>query len=141
MERIFLKILIVTKDETRFSVLAAALQRQQETRIVFVATGVTGLAFLKGKQVDLAIVDEQLDDISGIDFVKLLVKAYPLVNTAIVSMLTTEEFHEATEGLGVLLQLPREPREMDAARLLGILEKICVLLQPLARQRQKVGQS
>ena len=136
-----MRILIVGKDETRFSVLAAALQRQQETRIVCAATGIAGLATLKGKQVDLAIVDEKLDDMSGIDFVKLLVKAYPLVNTAIVSTLTTEEFHEATDGLGVLLQLPREPRQKDAATLLGILEKIGVLLQPMARPRQKVGQS
>ena len=132
---------MVGKDGTRFSVLAAALQRQQETRIVCAATGIAGLATLKGKQVDLAIVDEQLDDMSGIDFVKLLVKAYPLVNTAIVSTLTTEEFHEATEGLGVLLQLPREPRQKDAATLLRILEKIGVLLQPMARPGQKVGQS
>ena len=105
------------------------------------ATGVAGLTTLKGEQVGLAIVDEKLDDMSGIDFVKLLVKAYPLVNTAIVSTLTTEEFHEATEGLGVLLQLPREPRQKDAATLLGILEKIGVLLQPMARPGQKVGQS
>ena len=102
-------------------------------------TGTEGFLLLKGKQIDLVIVDEQLDDMSGIAFVKQLVKINPLMNTAIVSALTDEEFHEATEGLGVLMQLPIAPREKDAEALLAILEKIGTLLQPVAPQPQKAA--
>jgi CheY-like chemotaxis protein len=98
--------------------------------MVSAATGIDGLMLLKGKQIDLVIVDEHLGDMDGIAFVRLLVKAYPLVNTAIVSALTVEEFHEATEGLGVLMQLPLEPREKEAEALLAVLAKIGALLQP-----------
>jgi hypothetical protein len=74
------------------------------------------------------IVDEQLDDMSGIEFVEQFVKVNPLANTAIVGSLPEAEFHEATEGLGVLMQLPPRPQERDAENLLAILAKISGLL-------------
>jgi DNA-binding NarL/FixJ family response regulator len=129
-----LTILFVAKDFSRFSVLVSRLQREQEIRLVPAATGVAGLEQLKGKPMDVVIVDEQLDDMSGIEFVKQLVMVNPLVNTAIVGEQSKKEFHEATEGLGVLMQLPRHPQERDAEALLAILDKISGLLQPQKQQ-------
>ena len=94
------------------------------------ATGSTGLALLAGRSMDLVIVDERLDDMSGIAFVGRLVKINPLVNTAIVGSLAEEAFHEATEGLGVLMQLPPRPTEADAEALLAELAKIGGMLSP-----------
>lgn len=141
MERVFLIVLIVAKDISRFSELGARLRRQQEIELVIEATGAAGFLLLKNKQIDLAIVDEQFDDMSGIAFVKQLVKSNPLVNTAIVSTLSEEEFHEATEGLGVLMQLPEQPQEKNAETLLAILEKIGVLMQPRVQQPQEGAKS
>jgi DNA-binding NarL/FixJ family response regulator len=140
-EVIFLIVLLLTKDMARFSLLEAGLVHRRELEMVSAATGIDGFLLVKNKQIDLAIVDEQLGDMDGIIFVKQLVKINPLINTAIVSALSAEEFHEATEGLGVLMQLPKEPQEKDATTLLAILEKICVLLQPMARQQQKAAKS
>jgi two-component SAPR family response regulator len=139
MERVFLRVLFIVKDIAQFSVLLAGLQCHPEIELLPVETGAAGLLLLKGKKIDLVIVDEQLDDMSGIAFVKQLVKINPLVNTAVVSALTAEEFHEATEGLGVLMQLPIEPREKDAETLLTTLEKIGALLQPVAPQPRKAA--
>lgn len=123
-------IVCIAKDFSRFSDLVARLRREQAVELVPVTTGTAGLKQLKGKRLDLVIVDEQLDDMSGIAFVKQLVQVNPLANTAIVGSLTDEAFHEATEGLGVLTQLPARPGEKDAEALLAILAKIGVLLQP-----------
>ena len=125
------KILIiafVAKDFSRFSLLVDRLRREQGVDLVPAATGAAGLAQLKGRAVDLVIVDEQLDDMSGIEFVHQFVKVNPLANTAIVGSLPEAEFHEATEGLGVLMQLPPRPQERDAENLLAILAKISGLL-------------
>lgn len=132
-------VLFVVKNIKKFSNFVAELQRQSPFELVPAATGAEGFSSLKGKQIDVVIVDEQLDDMSGIAFVKQLVKINPLVNTAIVGTLADHDFHEATEGLGVLMQLPVEPGEKEAKTLLGILEKIGVLLQPVAPQQQKAG--
>lgn len=133
-EEELLTILFVAKDFERFSALVARLRREHEVRLVPAAPGPTGLEKREGKPMDVVIVDEQLDDMSGIDFVKQLVMVNPLVNTAIVGDLSKKDFHEATEGLGVLMQLPRHPQERDAEALLAILEKISGLLQPKKQQ-------
>ncbi|MBU1566097.1 MAG: response regulator [Proteobacteria bacterium] len=132
-----MKVLLVAKDITQFSALEVRLKCLQEMDLVSAATGDAGLSQLKSQKIDLVIVNEQLADMSGIAFVKQLVRINPLANTAIVSALTDEEFHEATEGLGVLMQLPPQTQEKDAEALLSILEKIGVLLQPMAPQPQK----
>jgi CheY-like chemotaxis protein len=123
-----LTIVFVAKNFSRFSVLVTRLRREQDVELIPVATGAAGLAQLKGKPLDLVIVDEQLDDMSGIEFVKQLVKVNPLANTAIVGSLADEAFHEVTEGLGVLMQLPTQPTEQDAEALLAVLAKISGLM-------------
>ena len=73
---------------------------------------------MQGKNTDLVIVDEQLDDMSGIEFVGRLVQVNPLVNTAIVGSLSDEDFHEATEGLGVLSRFRVRLAEFEGIRWL-----------------------
>ncbi len=123
-------IVFVAKDFSRFAVLVARLRREQDVQLMPIATGAAGLRQLTGKPLDLVIVDELLDDMSGIEFVKQLVKVNPLANAAIVGSLADEEFHESTEGLGVLMQLPSHPSEKDADALLAVLAKITGLMQP-----------
>lgn len=130
-------VLVIAKNVAQFSPFVAELQRQPGIELLSAASGTTGFSLQKDKHIDLAIVDEQLDDMTGIAFVKQLVKINPLINTAIVSALADEDFHEATEGLGVLMQLPTKPNAEDAEALLAILKKIGALLQPVAPQAQK----
>lgn len=110
------------------------LRRERHVELIPVVTGAAGLGQLRGKPIDLVIVDEQLEDMSGIEFVRRLITVNPLANTAIVGALTEENFHEATEGMGVLMQLPRQPTEQDAETLLALLAKISGLMQPLTVQ-------
>ena len=121
-------IVFVAKNFSRFSILVTRLRREQDVELIPVATGAAGLAQLKGNPLDLVIVDEQLDDMSSIEFVKQLVKVNPLANTAIVGSLADEVFHEVTEGLGVLMQLPAQPTEQDAEALLAVMAKISGLM-------------
>ena len=131
-------ILFVAKDYSQFSALVTRLGQQQDIQLVPALTGTAGLAYLKASTVDLVIVDEQLDDMSGIALVKQVVKVNPLVNTAIISTLPAEDFHENTEGLGVLMQLPPQPLAGDAEALLAVLKKIGGLM-PLKLQPPKAA--
>jgi CheY-like chemotaxis protein len=127
-----LTIVFIAKDFSRFSVLVERLRQEQDVELIPVTTGAAGLAKLKNKPLDLVIVDEQLDDMSGIEFIKQFVTVNPLANTAIVGSLPGAQFHAATEGLGVLMQLPPYPGKEDAEALLTVLAKISGLLAPAA---------
>jgi len=67
---------------------------------------------------------------TGIEFMKKLLPINPMINCAAVSPLPPEEFHEASEGLGVLVQLPVAPGKLDAENLLKRLDDLKNLLKP-----------
>ena len=80
--------------------------------------------------VDLVVVNENIGDMTGIEFMKKLLPINPMINSAAVSPLSPEEFHEASEGLGVLMQLPVSPGKLDAENLLQRLNDLRNLLTP-----------
>lgn len=128
-----MNILLVGKEKAAFAVLAKRLRLERDIRLHFAGTGNAGVGLLRERDVksmDLVVVDENLQNMTGIDYVRQLVRNNPLVNTAVIGSLPDEVFHEATEGLGVLLQLPPHPREHDAVKLLAMLRKISGLMQP-----------
>ena len=57
----------------------------------------------------MVVVGEELTDMRPVELVANLVRIRPTINCAMVSALGHDEFHEATEGLGVLMQLPPNP--------------------------------
>ncbi len=79
---------------------------------------------VENDQVDVVIADDQVLGTSGLEFLRQLVKRNPFVNCALVSSLYPDEFHEATEGLGVFMQLPLSPGSQTAADICTHLEKI-----------------
>lgn len=123
------QIAFVARDFSRFGALVARLKREQDVELIAATTGAGALNSLKNRRLDLVIVDDRLDDMGSIDFVRQLVTVNPLANTAIVGSLPAEAFHEATEGLGVLMQLPPAPTEADAEHLLATLARIGGLLK------------
>jgi len=112
-----IKLLIITEDVELFRPLEAALA--SETMLGVVITESTGQVrrAVENNEVEALIVDEQLEAMSGLDFVNELVHINPLVNCALVSMLQPDEFHEATEGLGVFMQLNGRPDAQEAVRV------------------------
>ncbi|MCK5229369.1 MAG: hypothetical protein KAR13_03835, partial [Desulfobulbaceae bacterium] len=73
---------------------------------------------------DLVIIDEKFSDMTGLEFAEKLVTVNPMMNCAMVSSLSPEDFHEATEGLGILMQLPLASGKEDAEKLLKHLNSI-----------------
>ena len=117
------QLVIVTADINRFAEFSAALESLYGT-VLWAANGERALAMLAKEAVDLVVVDENLGDMAGLTFVERLVTVNPLINSAVVSSLPKGDFHEASEGLGVLMALPPEPDKSDAKRLAAHLDRI-----------------
>jgi len=134
-------ILMVSDNTAPLAPLAAAFEQRPGIEVRFAAGGNAALAFLRQSPTDLVVIDQQLDGASGIAFAKVLVKAHPLVNTAIVGTLDEESFHQATEGLGVLMQLSPASAGAEVERILAVLSRIGTLLQPAGGETGQGGRS
>ncbi|MFH0729600.1 MAG: response regulator [Pseudomonadota bacterium] len=111
-------LLLVTSNKTDFSIFSQELVNQNEVSLVWADSGDDALSKISKQGVDLVITDEKLNDMPGLVFAEKLVKQNALINCAVVSALPEKEFHEASEGLGLLAKLPPRPAAADARNLL-----------------------
>lgn len=117
------QILFVTPDRSTFADLSSAFKNQGDS-IHWAASGDQALGAIGEQTVDLVVTDEHLGDMTGLELIGRLVAVNPMVNSAAVSSLSKEAYHEASEGLGVLMQLPPSPGRADGERLMAHLNQI-----------------
>jgi DNA-binding response OmpR family regulator len=123
-----LKLLLVSRDKGSLNGLLSALNRQDEIEFEVSTSGEKALAMISDKPVDLVVADEDLGDMTGLELVRRLLKINAMINSAVVSDLSHDEFHEISEGLGVMTHLPKKPDEKDAEALIKELRQIKGLL-------------
>ena len=115
--------LLVSNRKASFSELAATLENLS-VHVVWSETGNGAITMLGGKVFDIVIADEELPDMTGLQFAKKLVSTNPMIHCAAVSSLSEKDFHEASEGLGLLMQLPVRPKRAHAEDLVKHLQSI-----------------
>ncbi len=136
MEKPMIKLLLVTPDKESFRDFSLALTQTDDVELSWAASGQEALTVLSENSVDLVIVDESVGDMTGIGFMKKLLSINPMINCAAVNPLPHEAFHEASEGLGVLAQLPVAPGKPDAENLLKRLKELKILLSPTFKKTE-----
>ena len=119
-----LKILLVSPDESAFSDFSSALADHADVELLWAGSGKEALGIASGTTIDLVVADEGLGDMNGLELAGKLLSVSFMINCAAVSRLSPEEFHEASEGLGVLAQLPIKPGKEHAEELLQRLKHI-----------------
>lgn len=117
------QVLLVTTDRNNFSDLAQGLDLPNGA-IQWASSGDQALDIIKNQAMDLVVADEQLGDMTGLAFVEKLVKVNAMINCAAVSSLSKSDYHEASEGLGILMQLPTHPSQSDGKALIDYLKKV-----------------
>ncbi|OQW99305.1 MAG: hypothetical protein BWK74_02490 [Desulfobacteraceae bacterium A6] len=114
------KILIITRQPGIFSGLAEGLS-DKNTNDIRWADSLTAAQVAASSSIDLIIIDEKVEGRTGPDIAKDMIRINAMANLALVSGLSPEKFHEASEGLGIMAQLPPCPDEKDAELLLNTL--------------------
>lgn len=117
------QLLFVTAHPTRFAELPVGIEALGGS-ISWADSGRQALATIARTRVDLVLADEDLGDMQGLELVKQVVATHPMINCALVSSLSKQAYHEASEGLGILMQLPPEPVRADGERLMAHLNRI-----------------
>lgn len=119
-----IKILLVSKAPENLKSLEEALGSDSSVVIVKAETAEDALRIAREEKPQLAVVDSA---ISGTDPQKLIMDfmaVNAMMNTALVSAMNEDEFHEKTEGLGIMMRLPENPGPDEAKELLETLKGI-----------------
>ena len=103
--------------------LKTALE-ESDVLTTWAESGSYALSLLAERDVDLIVTDENIGDMTGLEFIKTAIAQKPMINYAAVSSLLPDDFHEVSEGLGILMQLPVNPGQKDAQELLERLKII-----------------
>ena len=119
-------ILLVSTDQVRFVDMIAGMKRHG-VDILDTNKAQTAYDLISTEAFDLAIVDEVIGNEPGLQVAKNLIAANPITNLALVSDLSPAAFHEETEGMGILAQVPRRPDEAQTADLLNRLKTVLSL--------------
>lgn len=114
-------ILLVTSQEKNFAEFMAGLIREETVKIVQAASSEKALDSLSANTPDLVIIDEIVDGTPGLKIARDILMKNAMLNQVLVSSLSLEEFHEASEGLGIMAQLPPKPEAAQAKTVLKIL--------------------
>lgn len=122
-------ILLATRDKTRFSRMIDSFE-SNGYKVNTAESGSSALSEIERGSHRLLIADEELPDMGGKTLVEKTVDLNPMMDCVAVSTLSEEEFHEAFEGMGVLMQFPPDPGESEVGNLMTHLDKIASLSIP-----------
>ncbi len=118
------RIIFVSSNPASLSVLAQALQAHAGSAVEWAASGEEALTLIKRAAPDLMILDEKPGEPMDFALVRTIMQVNALVNVVMVGALPEKEFHDAAEGLGILMQLPPRPGILEAEALLARLALI-----------------
>jgi CheY-like chemotaxis protein len=118
-----IQILLAGRNLSSRTLFKTALD-QCDTHTTCLTSGDEVLSAISENSFDLLVTDETLDDMRGLALIESVVAIKPTLNCAVVSSLSPGDFHDASEGLGILMQLPANPGTEEAHQLLEYLIKI-----------------
>jgi CheY-like chemotaxis protein len=119
------QILLIQKSQDGgLGPLAAGLATHAGVTVYHAESAVQAREVLAALQIDALVADQELADLDGLAFVREVSASRPFINTVLLSELNAEDFHETTEGLGVLMQIPVGSGAEMAGELVTRLSKI-----------------
>lgn len=119
-----LRLLLVTTRQAKTGSFVEGLSSDGNVRLDRVASKDAALDFVRDNPPHLVIIDSELSGLEPLKLVAELLTVNAMVNTAVMSSLSDHEFHETTEGFGILDRLPIVPDEEDARNLLHKLRRV-----------------
>ena len=117
------QIILAGSDLASLPVFNRAIE-ENSGRVTCLGSSGQVIEAISNESFDLLIADEFLGDMSGIDLIEKVIALNPMLNCAVVSSLPPDEYHEVSEGLGILMQLPNRPGQEEADALMKHLKKI-----------------
>ncbi len=124
-----MKIILVWPQDGEIDEFEAGLAASG-AEIIRYSSGAAALeAVRERRDIILSVIAEKLADMTNLVLIKKILALNAMIGCATVSQLSAEDFHEESEGLGILMRLPPDPKGESAAELLTHLKLIGLIAQ------------
>ncbi len=121
------KVLLVTEHNDRFSELASRLEQSGKAEVVRARDASQAIEIAGSQKISFAVIDSDVKGMDSFELVRRLITVDVSIDTAVVSEESEEQFHEASEGLGVRFQLPSSPTGRHADLILEVIQDQIVI--------------
>jgi hypothetical protein len=117
-------ILLVSSRREELNLFIQGFDSDGHVNLIQVDTPEEALKIASAKKPVLVVIDGSAGIDSGLDLAKALLKVNAFIYTAILSEMEETLFHEKSEGLGILAQLPSKTDAGHARQLLRLLGQV-----------------
>ncbi len=117
-------VLLVTTDKSQWSDFAGSLEETGKIQLNWADSGQAALDAAKEQNTHLVVTAENAGDMAGLQLAARLIQVNAMINCAVASSMSEDDFHEASEGLGIMKQLPLTPSREDAQAIVKKLMQI-----------------
>jgi hypothetical protein len=118
------KVLLSALRPQDLAGLAAGLEKDGRALLAWAHDEPEILTLVQELAPQLVVIDGQGREKQALGLVSKLLLVNAMVNTAVVTAMDEEEFHETGEGLGILMPLPPAAGEEEAKALMDKLASV-----------------
>lgn len=120
------QILLISPEKDIFKAVENCFSENQ-IATAWTDTAAKALLMLLDGKFDLIILHEHLQDMNGRQLVEAIITQNAMLNCVVLSERSKEDFHEAYEGLGVLMQFSLTPTYDNARALIDYMARIKII--------------
>lgn len=116
-------ILAVTERSVELAEFLNTLQEQAAMDVVVATSGKAAMERMRSEQPSFVVLDRMVPDMEPFQLAMEILSVSAMTNMAAITNLSGKEFHEASEGLGMLCAVPPEPRAEDASQVADVFRR------------------
>lgn len=117
-------IALITPNAFRMKPFAETLSLLTGSKVEFLADSITAIDTLRAIKPGAVVIEDSQEDVSILGMVHQILAYDIQIHIAVMSDTPEKEFHDKTEGLGILMQLPKDAGAKDAQALAERLNQL-----------------
>ena len=110
--------LLVSPRADELDDFTAVLTAQPDITLAQVTSGEEMMKIIRDQSPHLVILDRKIKDRDSLGLVHELLQVDAMINSAMITSMDADSWHEISEGLGMMPPVPDPPSEKDALVLL-----------------------
>lgn len=118
-----MEILAVTSRSAGLSDFLNALQVESGMGVVVATSGAAAMERIKTDLPPFVVLDKALPDFKPLKLAMEILTVNAMTNMAAITDLSDEDYHEESEGLGILCAIAPEPSMADAQKVAEMFKR------------------